>query len=152
MRFTRLPVILVGLLMVTGRVFAGCEQLAVDTSQGTVRDNASGLIWSRCLLGQVGTGCLGQGVSLSRVEAMSKARAVELGGVRNWRLPKNEEFARLFALGPDCVAAAFPGSGTSVTWSASANSDPWAFDLVKGAAVMKSRDSKLQVLLVASPK
>ena len=142
--------------MVTGRVFAGCEQLAVDTSQGTVRDNASGLIWTRCLLGQVGTGCLGQGVSLSRVEAMSKARAVELGGVRNWRLPKNEEFARLFALGPACLAAAFPGSGASVTWSASANldyaTDAWAFDLAKGAAVMKLRDSKLQVLLVASPK
>lgn len=148
----RLPVVLVGLLMMTFRVFAGCEQLSVDTSQGTVRDNVSGLIWSRCLLGQVGSGCLGHGASLSRVEAMNKARAVELGGVSNWRLPKNEELARLFALGPACVAAAFPGSGTSLTWSASANSDAWAFDLVKGAAVIKSRDSKLQVLLVASPR
>ena len=152
MRFMRLPVVLVGLLMMTFRVFAGCEQLSVDTSQGTVRDNVSGLIWSRCLLGQVGSGCLGHGASLSRVEAMNKARAVELGGVSNWRLPKNEEFAGLFALGPACVAAAFPGSGTSLTWSASANSDAWAFDLVKGAAVIKSRDSKLQVLLVASPR
>ena len=152
MRFMRLPVVLVGLLMMTFRVFAGCEQLSVDTSQGTVRDNVSGLIWSRCLLGQVGSGCLGHGASLSRVEAMNKARAVELGGVSNWRLPKNEELARLFALGPACVAAAFPGSGTSLTWSASANSDAWAFDLVKGAAVIKSRDSKLQVLLVASPR
>lgn len=148
----RLPVVLVGLLMMTFRVFAGCEQLSVDTSQGTVRDNVSGLIWSRCLLGQVGSGCLGHGASLSRVEAMNKARAVELGGVSNWRLPKNEELARLFALGPACVAAAFPGSGTSLTWSASANSDAWAFDLVKGEAVIKSRDSKLQVLLVASPR
>jgi len=152
LRFMRLPVVLVGLLMMTFRVFAGCEQLSVDTSQGTVRDNVSGLIWSRCLLGQVGSGCLGHGASLSRVEAMNKARAVELGGVSNWRLPKNEELARLFALGPACVAAAFPGSGTSLTWSASANSDAWAFDLVKGAAVIKSRDSKLQVLLVASPR
>lgn len=148
----RLPAVLVGLSMMTASVFAGCEQLSVDTSQGTVRDNASGLIWSRCLLGQVGNGCLGHGVSLSRVEAMNKARAVELGGVSNWRLPKNDEYARLFALGPGCVAAAFPGSATSVTWSASANSVAWAFDLVKGIAVMKSRDSKLQVLLVASPR
>lgn len=156
MRFMRLPVVLVGLLMMTAQVFAGCGQLSVDTSQGVVRDTASGLTWSRCLLGQVGSGCLGKGASLSRVEAMNEARAIELGGVSNWRLPKNEEFTRLFALGPACVVAAFPGSATAVAWSASANPDdatgPFAFDFVKGAAVMKSRDSKLQVLLVASPK
>ena len=156
MRFMRLPVALVGMLMMTASVFAACEQLSVDTSQGTVRDTVSGLTWSRCLLGQVGSGCLGHGASLSRVEAMNKARAVELGGVSNWRLPKSEEFARLFALGPACLAAAFPGSGTSVTWSASANldyaTDAWAFDFVKGEPVVDSRDSKLQVLLVASPK
>lgn len=53
MRFVGLPVLLVGLLMVAGKVASGCEQLSEDTSQGTVRDNAFGLTWSRCLLGQV---------------------------------------------------------------------------------------------------
>ena len=156
MRFMRQLILIVGLLMMSARVFAGCEQLSVDTSRGVVRDTASGLTWSRCLLGQVGNGCLGKGASLSRVEAMNQARAIELGGVSNWRLPKNEEFSRLFALGPVCLAAAFPGSGTSVAWSASANSDDatatLAFDLVKGVVVIRARDSKLQVLLVASPK
>ena len=91
----RLPVLVVGLLMMTTRVFAGCEQLSVDTSRGVVRDTASGLTWSRCLLGQVGSGCLGKGASLSLVEAMNQARAIELGGVSNWRLPKIEEFAAI---------------------------------------------------------
>ena len=156
MRFMCLPVLVVGLLMMTARVFAGCEQLSVDTSRGVVRDTASGLSWSRCLLGQVGSGCLGKGASLSLVEAMNQARAIELGGVSNWRLPKIEEFAGLFASGPDCVAAAFPGSAMSVAWSASANlndaSGAFAFDFVKGAAVINARDSKRQVFLVASPK
>ena len=53
MRFVGLSLLLVGLLMTTGKLYAGCEQLSVDTSQRTVRDNASGLTWSRCLLGQV---------------------------------------------------------------------------------------------------
>jgi len=152
----RLSLVLVGLLMMTARVFAGCEQLAVDTSQGTVRDTASGLTWSRCLLEQVGSGCLGTGASLSRVEAMNQARAIELGGVSNWRLPKIEELAKLFALGPTCLAAAFPGSATAVTWSASANlndaTDAWVFDFVTGTAVINASDSKRQVFLVASPK
>ena len=156
MRFMRLPVLVVGLLMMTTRVFAGCEQLSVDTSRGVVRDTASGLTWSRCLLGQVGSGCLGKGASLSRVEAMNQARAIELGGVSNWRLPKIEELAKLFALGPTCLAAAFPGSGTAVTWSASANlndaTDAWVFDFVTGTAVINASDSKRQVFLVASPK
>ena len=156
MRFMRLPVVLVGLLMMTTRVFAGCEQLSVNTSRGVVHDTASGLTWSRCLLGQVGSGCLGDGIGLSWVDAINQARAFELGGVSNWRLPKVDELVKLFAIGPVCLAAAFPGSGAAVAWSASANldyaTDAWAFDLAKSAAVIRARDSKLQVLLVASPK
>ena len=156
MGLIRLLMLSVVLLMMTTRVYAGCEQLSVDTSHGTVRDNASGLTWPRCLLGQPGDSCLGDGASLSWVDAINQARGAELGGVSNWRLPKIEELAKLFAIGPPCLAAAFPGYGAAVAWSASANldyaTDAWAVDFVKGAAVINSRDSKLQVLLVASPK
>jgi len=152
----RLLVLLAGLLMTVPRVFAGCEQLSVNTSRGVVHDTASGLTWSRCLLGQVGSGCLGDGIGLSWVDAINQARAFELGGVSNWRLPKVEELVKLFAIGPGCLAAAFPGSGAAVAWSASANldyaTDAWAFDFVKGVAVVYARDSRLQILLVASPK
>jgi hypothetical protein len=79
-----------------------------------------------------------------------------MGGLSNWRLPKIEELVRLFAIGPTCLDAAFPGIGAAVAWSASANldyaTDAWTFDFVKGVAVVNARDSKLQVLLVASPK
>ncbi len=156
MRFVRLPVLLIGLLMAIGKVFAGCEQLSQDTSQGTVRDNASGLTWSRCLLGQVASGCVGEGASLGWVDALNQARGAELGGVTNWRLPKIEELEKLFAIGPDCLVQAFPGSGAAVAWSASANLDfatsAWVFDFAKDEAEVNARDKKLQVLLVASPK
>lgn len=156
MRFMPMPLPVAVLLMMSGNLLAGCGQLAVDTSRGTVRDTASELSWSRCLFGQVSSRCLGEGADLSWVEAINKARAFELGGISNWRLPKSEELAGLYAIGPTCLAAAFPGIGESVVWSASANldyaTDARAFDFAEGAAAVYPRDSKLQVLLVASPK
>ena len=143
-------------LIMSGTVAAGCEQLAIDTSQGTVRDNSSGLIWSRCLLGQAASGCLGAGATLSWVDALHKARGAEPGGTGSWRLPNIQDLKKLFATGPTCVAQAFPGTGTSIVWSASANhdyaADAWAFNFGTGQALLNSKDSKLQVLLVASPK
>lgn len=156
MRFMPMPLPVAVLLMMSSSVFAGCEQLAVDTSRGTVRDTASELSWSRCLFGQESSRCLGDGADLSWVEASSKACALELGGVSNWRLPKIEELTKLYAIGPVCLIAAFPGIGGSIAWSASANldyaTDARAFDFAEGVAVVYPRDSKLQVLLVASPK
>ena len=40
MRFMPMPLPVAVLLMMSSSVFAGCEQLAVDTSRGTVRDTA----------------------------------------------------------------------------------------------------------------
>jgi hypothetical protein len=67
-----------------------------------------------------------------------------------------EELKNLYAVGRSCLAPAFPGIGPALAWSASANidyaTDAWAFDFAGGTAVVKARDSKLQVLLVANPK
>ena len=151
----RVTLLLLGLL-VAGKLYAGCELLSVDTSQSVVRDTASGLIWSRCLVGQAGKGCLGSGSALSWVDALNQARSTELGGQANWRMPSIDELKKLYATGPECLAPAFPGIGSALSWSASANidyaTDAWAFDFAVGAAVIKARDSKLQVLLVANPQ
>ena len=156
MSLMRFPIVLVGLLMMTGKVSTCCEQFSVDTSLGTVRDNVFGLTWSRCKLGQVASGCLGDGATLRWVDALNQARGAELGGITNWRLPKIVELENLFAIGPACLAQVFPGSGAAVAWSASANLDyatqAWAFDFVNHKPMINARDSKLQVLLVASPK
>jgi hypothetical protein len=128
----------------------------VDTSLSVVRDSATGLIWSRCLIGQVGSSCLGDGAALSWVDALNQARSTELGGQGNWRMPTIEELKKLYAMGPACLAPAFPGIGAALSWSASANidyaTDAWAFDFAAGTAVIKARDSKLKLLLVANPK
>jgi hypothetical protein len=155
MNIVRPTLLLLGLL-VAGKLYAGCEQLSVDTSQSVVRDSASGLTWSRCLVGQVGNGCVGAGSTLSWADALNQARSTELGGQDNWRMPKIEELKKLYSMGPACVAPAFPGIGSALSWSASANidyaTDAWAFDFAGGTVVVKARDSKLQVLLVANPK
>ena len=75
-----------------------------------------------------------------------------MGAVSNWRLPKIEELEKLFKSG--CLTAVFPGAGAATVWSASANldyaTDAWAFDFSHGVAVIFSRDSPLQVILVAN--
>ena len=139
-------------MFISGTALAACEQLAVDTSLGTVRDTRSELIWSRCLYGQVGKDCFGEGSSLNWVDALNKARGSQLGTISNWRLPQIEELEKLFNSG--CLTALFPGSGAATVWSASANLDyashARAFDFGRGEAVTFSRDGSLQVILVAN--
>ena len=153
MRLISSSVLLFGLLMLTGSAFATCEHLTIDTSQGTVRDTDHGLVWSRCLFGQTGGECFGDAKAFSWVDSLNKARGSELGGITNWRLPKIDELEKLYRTG--CIAVVFPGKGTASVWSASANldyaTDAWSFDFGQGKGVVRSRDTPIQLLLVATP-
>jgi hypothetical protein len=147
-----LSVLIIGLCL-SHAAAAACERLSVDTSLAVVRDTASGLTWSRCLVGQVGSGCFGDSRPLSWVDALNQARSAELAGISNWRLPKIEELQALAGIGVACLGSVFPSSAALAVWSASANldyaTDAWAFDFGVGLAVVKARDSRLRVLLVA---
>ncbi|MCP4336021.1 MAG: DUF1566 domain-containing protein [Gammaproteobacteria bacterium] len=147
-------VLLLGMALMSVQVSASCDQLALDTSQGTVRDNARGLVWSRCLVGQVSSGCLGDGKTLNRAAALSAARRAEIGGISHWRLPTIDELKALYAIGPSCLEAAFPGHKSSLLWSDSLkpgySSEAWAFDFVNGKAVLTSSNNSLPLLLVAN--
>ena len=62
--------------------------------EGEVTDTKTGLIWSRCSLGQVwqkGKGCVGEVELLRRSEAEERVRS--LG--KNWRLPSIDELQTL---------------------------------------------------------
>ena len=154
MQFFRFPFLTL-LLLVNGQVSAGCEQLSVDTERGTVHDNDSGLTWLRCLSGQVGRGCLGEADRLSWADSLNRSRNTDLGGISHWRLPVVSEIQALFAIGRRCLESVFPGIGRTLIWSASAKiehaTNAWSFDFTRGEPEIRARDSRLQVLLVATP-
>jgi len=149
-------VLTIALLAVSAQLHAACEHNYSVNAGATVKDGGSGLLWSRCLLGQPGGDCAGDALSMSWVDALNQARGSELGGITNWRMPKIEEIEQLFVIKPDCLAEMFPGFGGALIWSASANidyaTDAWAFEVEAGKRAVYARDSKLQVLLVAGPK
>ena len=152
MKILYLPVILLGLSLPIASAFSACDQFVVDTNAGVVRDGSTGLTWSGCLLGQSGNKCEKPVSTYSWVDALNKARASELGGIKNWRMPKIEELSDSRI----CLSKLVPGIDSSIVWSASANldyaTDAWVLDFSAGEAVIKARDSKLNVLLVASPR
>jgi hypothetical protein len=111
-------------------------------------------IYKPCLPGQRGSGCLGDGSAPGRGYALNKAWAAETGGVSNWGLPKIGKLTPQSAPGPARLAPMFPSIWASVIWRTSAKLDSaidaWAFDFIKGIAVINARDSKSQVLMLAS--
>jgi len=145
-------IMLLILSMPAAPALASCDQIVDDANAGVVRDTSTGLTWSRCVLGQTGSSCETSISTYSWVDALNKARASELGGLKNWRLPKIEELKKAHV----CLAKILPRIGLSVVWSASANldyaTDAWTFDFGAGEAVVHARDSQLHVLLVASPE
>lgn len=151
----------VGLLMVLGlaglpqSLLAACDAEMVIDAEVTVKDNSSGLVWARCLLGQSGSHCGGSPLAASWVDTLNKARGSELGGITNWRMPRIEEIEMLYAVGSSCLRESFPGLGAATVWSASANidyaTDAWAFDVDAGKRLVRARDSELQVWLVSGP-
>ncbi|MGI9317317.1 MAG: DUF1566 domain-containing protein [bacterium] len=122
-----------------------------------VTDNANGIMWARCLLGQSGDRCEGGiGSQLSWVDALNSARGSEHAGFTNWRLPKLEELQTLVENCGDPVfnRDSFPGLTNSFIWSASANidyaTDAWAVDFTTGKPAVKSRDTLINVILIRS--
>lgn len=150
MKISYLLIILLGLLVPIASAFAACDQFVADTNAGVLQDGSTGLTWSLCMLGQSENNCETPASTYSWVDALNKARASELAGIKNWRMPKIEELQNAHG----CLAQVLPGIGSSIVWSASANldyaTDAWVFDFVVGEAVVKARDSKLNVLLVTS--
>ncbi len=78
---------------------AGLGQSAVAatdaelTQQGMWHDPATGLIWSRCSLGQswIGKTCLGTATKYHWQDANTAIKQLQLGSYHDWRLPSIED-------------------------------------------------------------
>lgn len=80
----------------------GSEELKsysyTDNEDGTVTDNATGLIWQKCLAGYTYSAgyCYGTSSSLTWMEAMEYCENATTGLETNWRLPSYNEMVSLY--------------------------------------------------------
>ena len=98
-----------------------------DNGDGTVTDQATGLMWKQCAEGLSGAGC-GTGVeqNFTWQQAMQQGNSQSFAGHSDWRLPNNKELASLVegsCVDPVINLTRFPNASSSGFWSSSPDAD-----------------------------
>ncbi|CAK0741490.1 hypothetical protein CCP4SC76_1100009 [Gammaproteobacteria bacterium] len=95
----------------------------MDHGNGTVTQNATGLMWAQCSEGQSGTGCTtGHETYMPWDQALTAAKNSRLGGYSDWRLPNAKELQSLVdysRYSPSIDIGYFPNTPASYFWSSS---------------------------------
>jgi hypothetical protein len=128
-------------------------------ADGTVLDKSTGLMWSRCLLGQSWqsdtSSCTGTAVQLNWQEALIAARDSELAAYRSWRLPNAKEALTLIersCVDPAINLIAFPGSNSENIWTGTTVVNQpersWAIAMYSGKNNSKEKSTRLYLRLV----
>ena len=97
----------------------------INNGDGTVTDQATGVMWKRCAEGQSGTDCASGGVSdHTWQQALQVAANSTFAGYNDWRLPNIQELSSLTedaCYAPSINLWAFPNTPSPGIWSASSN-------------------------------
>ncbi len=125
------------------------NRYTIDATNGTVLDKQTGLMWSRCALGQTGSDCAGGSIAFfTWQDALSAAGASNLAGHANWRLPNIEELRSIVAYhcaSPSINLNAFPNTLASLAWSSSPtgfdSNNTWGIGFTGGYGTSASRIS-----------
>lgn len=149
------------LLTLTAALWASAAWAApfTDHGNGTVTDQATGLMWDQCYLGQGTAGCGGGSTGFynwqAALQAARNASNAAYKGYSDWRLPNVKELESLVkadAYDPAIDGVAFPGSGTgSWSWSSTVYFDPalaWLVSLSKGDVSYDAKGNSYSVRLV----
>jgi hypothetical protein len=99
----------------------GSSNSFTDNNDGTVKDNATGLVWQKCSRGQNNDStCSGSATTANWTTALTYCSGLTLEG-RTWRLPTVNELKSLVdttkASGPTIDTTAFPSTVASYYWS-----------------------------------
>ena len=113
----------------------------VLSNTAEIRDNATGLVWQRCSLGQTwsGTLCSGASASYSFNQALIAANGAASSGGNAWRLPNINELKSLTEWAchtPSLNEVIFPSSSIIAYWSSTSeqtispvqSSNAWSYD------------------------
>ncbi len=104
------------------------DSLYTDHGDGTVTDEATGLMWQKCSLGQSGSSCTGTALRFTWQAALAVANNNTGSGYTDWRLPNKNELASLLedaCYNPAINETVFPATLSSVYWSSS----PYAYNI-----------------------
>jgi hypothetical protein len=122
MKRTVFLTILVAGLMMPG-IPASQETGFLDNGDGTVTDNATGLMWQRCSAGLSGSDCSSGSTQTRNWEAaLSYCEDLSLAGHVDWRLPDVKELRSIVdnaRYSPAIDTTAFPGTIAGGYWSSS---------------------------------
>jgi hypothetical protein len=140
----------------------GATQLGVARSytnngNGTVTDNATGLLWQKCSYGLFGgSGCeFGTLATMNWATAQTDCSALTTAG-RTWRLPSRLELETLIDYGtsnPSINVANFPPTVAGLYWSsttyASNTTNAWIFNFNGGNVSNTDKMGNFQVRCVS---
>ncbi|WP_419596889.1 DUF1566 domain-containing protein [Thiolapillus sp.] len=133
-----------------------------DNGDGTVTHKTTGLMWTKCALGQTGADCSGgSAATYSWGEALQAVVASRVAGYADWRVPNIKELATLIeqqCFDPAVNLAVFPGIPASDFWSSSPTTDfpvntpaSWGVNFAEfGYNFNYDRDNLLSLRLVRS--
>lgn len=130
----------------------------VDHGDGTVTHTPTGLMWKRCVEGQIWSGAGCTGTASKQDWAAANALASNFSGRSDWRLPTAEELLSLVDFtrsDPTAIhSTIFPTTGVDSYWTASTYigyaSYAWFVSFVYGEIGVSSKDNTKQARLVRS--
>ncbi len=75
-----------------GELLRGVARSYTDNGNGTISDNATGLMWQKCTVGLSDNNCsTGSATTIDFATATSTCAGLSLGGFSNWRVPNIRE-------------------------------------------------------------
>lgn len=107
-----------------GEFNAGQPHNYTDNSDGTVTDNATGLMWQKCNVGLSGADCATGTVTLqaSWTAALATCNDLSLAGHTDWKLPNINELSSIINFqyaNPAIDITTFPNFSSTYYWSSS---------------------------------
>jgi len=114
-----------------------------DHGDGTVTDIGTGLMWTKCAVGQTGADCAqGSAATFSWLGALNYAATSRIAGHADWRIPNIRELSSIIekrCFNPAINTTVFPNTPSSLFWSASPSvgkpSYAWVVSFDKGSSV-----------------
>ena len=104
-----------------GAYTAGVTRSYTDPADGTITDNATGLMWEKCSEGLSGASCgTGTATTYTWTNALAQCEGSTANSHSDWRLPNRLELETLVdssASSPAINATYFPAAQSDVYWS-----------------------------------
>ncbi|GAP74076.1 MULTISPECIES: DUF1566 domain-containing protein [Pseudoalteromonas] len=134
------------------------ERFVINTD-GTITDNATGLMWQRCSYGQQFDAelqsCSGAAQQLSWQQALQSATNDEFAGFDDWHLPNSKELASIVehrCVEPSLNLDLFLDASNDNYWSSTSAVTPadhaWVYEFYSGKNSLHAKSSDVFVRLV----